>query len=198
LFIPGRLCDISKQEILTSLQNIRHQLVYDHNSLFVSQVDALINKIEVFGLYFASLDIRQDSSIHTKTIQTLAANSVGLSKDYIDYSDSQKIEALTQLTVTDTSAVSWNNDVEKDVLEVMLAVKAIQLSNGELGCNRYIISQCNSAVNMFEVLGMFLIAGWEKETLTVDIIPLFETIDDLKMLLKLCKHCIQMKRIKHI
>ena len=180
LFIPGRLCDISKQEILTSLQNIRHQLVYDHNSLFVSQVDALINKIEVFGLYFASLDIRQDSSIHTKTIQTLAANSVGLSKDYIDYSDSQKIEALTQLTVTDTSAVSWNNDVEKDVLEVMLAVKAIQLSNGELGCNRYIISQCNSAVNMFEVLGMFLIAGWEKETLTVDIIPLFETIDDLK------------------
>jgi len=160
LFIPGRLCDISKQEILTSLQNIRHQLVYDHNSLFVSQVDALINKIEVFGLYFASLDIRQDSSIHTKTIQTLAANSVGLSKDYMDYSDSQKIEALTQLTGTDTSAVSWNNDVEKDVLEVMLAVKAIQLSNGELGCNRYIISQCNSAVNMFEVLGMFFRKNW--------------------------------------
>ena len=41
-------------------------------------VNNLINKIEVFGLHFASLDIRQDSSVHGKVLDTLA----GKGNDY--------------------------------------------------------------------------------------------------------------------
>ena len=41
------------------------------------------------------------------------------------------------------------------------------------------ISQCNSALNVMEVYALFLLGGWKKEELTVDIVPLFETIDDL-------------------
>jgi phosphoenolpyruvate carboxylase len=48
------------------------------------------------------------------------------------------------------------------------------------GCDRYIISQCNSALNAMEVYGLFLLGGWKKEELNIDIVPLFETIDDLK------------------
>lgn len=180
LFIPGHLCDLNKDEILKALQNIRHQLVYDHNSLFVSQVDALINKIEVFGLYFASLDIRQDSSIHTKTIQTLANQNVVFPANYADFSSSEKISFLSNLTAIDITTLPLQDDVQKDVLQSMQAVQEIQRLNGELGCNRYIISQCNSAVNVFEVFGLLQIAGWQKNKLSVDIIPLFETIDDLK------------------
>ncbi|WP_262915596.1 phosphoenolpyruvate carboxylase [Niabella ginsengisoli] len=36
--------------------------------MFTSQVQSLINKIDLFGLYFASLDIRQDSGIHQKLL----------------------------------------------------------------------------------------------------------------------------------
>ncbi len=180
LFIPGHSCDLNKDEILQSLQNIRHQLVYDHNSLFVAQVDALVNKIEVFGLYFASLDIRQDSSIHTKTIQTLTNNAIGLPDNYALLTNDDKINLLTNLSAIDISTIPFSDEVQKDVLESMQAIQQIQSLNGELGCNRYIISQCNSAVNVFEVYGLFLLAGWQKEKLSVDIIPLFETIDDLK------------------
>ena len=30
------------------------------------------------------------------------------------------------------------------------------------------------------MFGLFLLGGWKKETLTADIVPLFETIDDLQ------------------
>lgn len=180
LFIPDHLCDLNKDEILNSLQNIRHQLVYDHNSLFVAQVDTLIHKIEVFGLYFASLDIRQDSSMHTKTIQTLVDHNVVFPKNYFEFSSVEKINYLVNLTATDIATLPLQDEVQKDVLQSMQAIQQIQQLNGELGCNRYIISQCNSAVNIFEVYGLLQLAGWKKQELTVDIIPLFETIDDLK------------------
>lgn len=180
LFIPGHLCDLDKDEILTALNNIRYQLIYDHNSLFVTQVESLINKVEVFGLYFASLDIRQDSSIHVKTIQSITQHNTVLPQNYTTCTVDEKIELLSKLKYVPIDDLQLENAVEKDVLEVMTAIKEVQRLNGEAGCNRYIISQCNSALNVIEVYGLFLLSGWEKESLSVDIIPLFETIDDLQ------------------
>ncbi|MDE3235630.1 MAG: phosphoenolpyruvate carboxylase [Bacteroidota bacterium] len=178
LFIPGHQLDISKREILDALNSIRHQLIYDHNNLFVSQVESLINKVEVFGLHFASLDIRQDSSIHGKVLDTIAANADVLPKDYASLSAEEKIKVLTSLSgVVESSILA--DDVQRDTIDSMKAIRTIQQSNGEGGCNRYIISQCNSALNAFEVFGLLLLSGWKKEELAVDIVPLFETIDDL-------------------
>src|SRR5436190_7767008 len=70
--------------------------------------------------------------------------------------------------------------IQKDTIESVQVVKQIQKYNGVQGCNRYIISQCNSALNAMEVYGLFLLGGWKKEELNIDIVPLFETIDDLK------------------
>ena len=70
--------------------------------------------------------------------------------------------------------------VHKDTLKSIAAIKTIQQYNGAEGCNRYIISQCNSALNAMEVYGLFLLSGWKKEEMNIDIVPLFETIDDLQ------------------
>lgn len=66
IFIPGHRTRISKEDILAALNNIREILIYQHNGLFLHLVDSLINKVQVFGLHFAALDIRQDSSVHEK------------------------------------------------------------------------------------------------------------------------------------
>src|SRR6185436_7707097 len=42
------------------------------------------------------------------------------------------------------------------------------------------ISQCNSALNAIEVYGLFLLNGWKPEDINIDIVPLFETIGDLR------------------
>src|SRR6202012_6040897 len=67
----------------------------------------------------------------------------------------------------------------KDTIESITAVRTIQELNGEDGCSRYIISQCSSALNVLEVMVLFLLNGWKSSALTVDIVPLFETVDDL-------------------
>jgi phosphoenolpyruvate carboxylase len=180
LFVPGHAFDLSKEEILKALQNIRYQLIYDHNGLFVQQVESLINKVEVFGLHFASLDVRQESTQHGKALEAIAELSNLLPSNYASLSNEEKISLLlTQPTgVLDVAVIK--DEVQRDILESMQVVKQIQHLNGEAGCNRYIISQCNSALNAIEVYGLFLLSGWKKEDLAVDIIPLFETIDDLQ------------------
>ncbi len=170
---------LTKQEILDVMHTVRHMLVYEHNNLFVEWAENFINKVEVFGLHFASLDVRQDSSVHVKVIDIIAKKSNALPDNYSTLSATEKITALTNVTETVDTSI-FEDDVHEDTLKVVAAIKEIQRTNGESGCNRYIISQCTSALNAMEVFGLFLMSGWKTEELSVDIVPLFETVDDLQ------------------
>ncbi|MBN8838095.1 MAG: phosphoenolpyruvate carboxylase [Sphingobacteriia bacterium] len=178
LFIPGNQFCLTRHAILDTLQKIRQQLIYDHNGLFVSLVENLINKVELFGLYFATLDVRQDSSIHDKLYNSLAAQNI-IHENYQSLSVPEKMALLTNF-VECTETIKFEDDVQKDVMEAIQAIASIQKLSGEAGCNRYIISQCSSALNVMEVYGLFLLNGWKKDKLSVDIVPLFEMIDDLQ------------------
>ena len=179
IFIPGQKTDLTKDEILDTLTQIRDTLIYQHNSLFVYLVTNLINKVEVFGLHFASLDVRQDSSVHGKVLEDIAQNSSALPKNYKELGADDKVALLSNLsTVTETYTLS--DSLFTDTIETMKAIKDIRQFNGNAGCDRYIISQCNSVQNVMEVYGLFKLSGWTKEELKIDIVPLFETIDDLK------------------
>jgi phosphoenolpyruvate carboxylase len=134
----------------------------------------------VFGLHFASLDVRQESTVHNKVLEQVAASSDALPPNYASFADEEKIDALTGITANVVDNVVTDNVVLTDILPSIKAIKDIQQFNGEAGCNRYIISQCNSALNVMEVYGLFLLAGWQKENMSIDIVPLFETIDDLQ------------------
>jgi phosphoenolpyruvate carboxylase len=178
LFIPGFKTSLKKEEILSTLQEVKQIIIHQHNGLFLHMVNNLINKIEVFGLHFASLDIRQESSIHGKVIEGIAAKTDILPKNYQDLSEIEKMESLGAITsVVDNLP---EDPLHKDTLTTIRAIRDIQEYNGPEGCHRYIISQCRSALNAMEVYGLFLLGGWEKEELNIDIVPLFETIDDLQ------------------
>ena len=178
IFIPGERTALSKQEILQSLFEIREIIVHQHNGLFLHLLDNFINKVEVFGLHFASLDVRQESSVHNTVLEAIAEKENILPKNYAELSDEEKVAVL--ITTGGHTNPELYEGLAKDTLQSIHVIKTIQQYNGEEGCNRYIISQCNSALNMLEVYGLFLLSGWEKENLPIDIVPLFETIDDLK------------------
>lgn len=179
LFIPGRRTNLSQAEINDTMQQIRQLLIDNNNGLFVNLVDSFIDKLEVFGMHFASLDIRQDSSVHKSLFENIAANTTNiLPADYADLDEDAKIKALLAINTTIDHRVP-EDAVEKDTLQVVKVIRIIQSNNGELGCNRYIISQCNSALNVIEVFAMFKANGIAEEDIKVDIVPLFETIDDL-------------------
>ena len=177
-YTPGHQLDVTKKSILDILYEVRKMIIYQHNNLFIDQIDSFISKVEVFGMHFASLDVRQDSSIHVKVIDVIAKSSDVLPANYNSLSAKDKINALTLVTKTVDENI-FTDDVQQDTLRVVAAIKTIQSTNGEAGCNRYIISQCNSALNVMEVYGLFLMGGWKDEEMSVDIVPLFETVDDL-------------------
>ena len=179
IFVPGQKTDITKDEILKTLDEIRNILIYKHNSLFLHLVNNLKNKVEIFGLHFAALDIRQESSVHGMVIESLAGKANGLPEKYSSFSEDEKIKILADLQPIDKELLT-GDPIQKDTIESIQVIKHIQQYNGVGGCNRYIISQCNSALSAMEVYGLFLLAGWKKEEINVDIVPLFETIDDLK------------------
>jgi phosphoenolpyruvate carboxylase len=165
IFIPGYRTNLTKAEILETLRQIRQTIIYKHNSLFVQLVENLITKVETFGLHFATLDIRQDSSVHVKVVQSLINN--GATLQLLNAADYTNQDAATEEAVNDAIAT-------------IKAVKTIQQYNGMEGCHRYIISQCSSAANVLEVLELFLQCGFELQDIHLDIVPLFETIDDLR------------------
>ncbi|HEX5149814.1 MAG TPA: phosphoenolpyruvate carboxylase [Parafilimonas sp.] len=166
---------ITQAEIKDILEQII-VILQTNNNLFIEDVYKLLFKSEIFGLYFASLDIRQESTVHTKFFEALTEQKI-LHAGYNNFDENKKIAALLQLHSTEISFEE--NALFEDTLQSVKAVKTIQQQNGKKACHRYVISQCNSALNVMEVYALFLLGGWKKQELTVDIVPLFETIDDL-------------------
>ncbi len=177
LFNPNREAPLKIKGMLAAMGRIREILIYQNNGLFLHLVENFISKLRIFGLHFATLDLRQDSSVHVKVMKAVGEREKLLPANYESLPEAEKIKALTHLKpLPDTP---FQDDLINDTLESIRAVKKIQEQNGPLGCNRYIISHCNSALNMMEVFGLFLLGGWKKEHLTIDIVPLFETVEDL-------------------
>jgi phosphoenolpyruvate carboxylase len=178
IFIPGHRTNLKKEAILEPLEEIRKILIYQHNGLFLHLVDNLTNKVQVFGLHFASLDVRQESSVHNTVLVTIAEKEKLLPENYERLTDDEKLQALCKMR--GKTNVDLYDGIARDTIESIHAIRSIQKFNGEEGCNRYIISQCNSALDVLEVHALLRIGGWEEENVTVDIVPLFETVDDLQ------------------
>jgi len=185
VFRPQESNRISKEDLLQQLGNIRSLLVTNHHSLYLQRIDSLIHKVKIFGTHFAALDIRQDSRVHTQVLlelnTALQANGKApiLPDNYISLSDDEKIACLSSLE-NNIDPVILPEGIAKETLESIYAIHAVQNMNGEAGCHRYIISNCQKAVNVVEVYALFRLCGWKTDNFTVDIIPLFETIDDLQ------------------
>jgi len=169
---------LNAETIHEQLREIKDILVRDHQSLFVDMVDDMINKVNLFGMHFAVLDIRQDSRIHTQVMMAIAKAKPELfPKEYMEMTAAERIDFLVRLK-GDIDPSSVKDELAEKTLGSIRAMQIIQENNGEAGCNRYIISNNQTAENVLEVFAMLRLSGWNEPT--VDVVPLFETVDDLR------------------
>jgi len=183
IFNESKTPKISLDELKTELNKIKNVLINEHNSLFLEELDEIIDKVKIFGYHFASLDIRQDSRIHSSVFNSVfKIAQKNLNKlfpdNYLDLNEEKKIKILSKIK-GDISPDLFNDELSVSTLSSIRAMKEIQSNNGEKACNRYIISNNQSALNILEVFTMFRLSNWENPT--VDIVPLFETVSDLKV-----------------
>lgn len=182
IFNESKTPKISLLELNDSLHQIKEILISEHNSLFLDELDDIIDKVKIFGYHFASLDIRQDSRIHSSAFSSIfkiAQKKLNklFPKNYLELNESDKIKTLSKIK-GDISPELFEG-LANSTLGSIRAMKEIQENNGEKACNRYIISNNQSALNILEVFTMFRLSDWENPT--VDIVPLFETVSDLKV-----------------
>jgi phosphoenolpyruvate carboxylase len=166
-------------ELLSLLQSIKQTIVTDHDSLFVDIVEDLIQKVRLFGCYFATLDIRQDSRVLRSVFDFSVKNiKTGIVKGYAALPEEDKLKSIT-FTEADFHCPEDADDMTRDTLDTIRLMREIQQSNGEKACQRFIISNCQQASDILQLIDLFLWSGWKKDNLSVDFMPLFETVNDL-------------------
>ena len=178
----GKL-NFSQSILLEELAKARKIIADQHQSLFIEELDDLINKVRIFGFHFATLDIRQDSRVHHKAFTQIVSDLQNIGdttfpKNYAYLTDEEQIEVLA-LVKGSVDPKILTDATSASTIESIYALKEIQSRNGERGANRYIISNNQTALNVMQTFAMLNLCGFENE-LPVDIIPLFETVEDLQ------------------
>lgn len=169
-----------KAEVIENLEAIGNVINEHHNGLFIDLVEDLLRKVRVFGCFFASLDIRQDSSVLRKTYLALYEHlNPGKEVDFNLLTEEDKIAAMN-FSAHDVHLDHVEDPLVQDTLDIIRYVKNMQASGGEQAAHRFIISNCQQASDILELMQLFLWSGWKAEDLKMDFVPLFETVDDLQ------------------
>nr|WP_321451300.1 phosphoenolpyruvate carboxylase [uncultured Carboxylicivirga sp.] len=172
--------NIDLNYLIARLDEIESILVDQHDGLFLEQLKSFRRKINLFGFYFASIDVRQDSRIIHKAFDALVEKNPGLLPAGFEAMEpQQKLDVLLSLNAN-VEIEGMEDPVVQDTLRSFGVMKSIQEQNGELGAHRYIISNCRGPLDMARVLAMAKMCGWKNDEVSVDVVPLFETIDDLE------------------
>ncbi|GAB7257886.1 phosphoenolpyruvate carboxylase [uncultured Polaribacter sp.] len=175
--------NFSQSILLQELAEARKIVETKHQSLFIEELDDFINKVRIFGFHFATLDIRQDSRVHHKAFTQIVKDlqEIGdttFPNNYEHLTEDEQIEILSVVKGS-IDPKSLTDETSVSTIESIYALKEIQKRNGERGANRYIISNNQTALNVMETFAMLNLCGFENE-LPVDVIPLFETVEDLQ------------------
>lgn len=168
----------SADEMLADLLQARTILLEHHGGLFLDLLEQFILKVRIFGFHFASLDIRQDGRKHEVVVKNLLASAGMEDVVFKKESDEEKLRAILTINKDFTSFKTADPAIAETVSS-FTAIRKIQEQNGLKGCHRYIISNCQSA---FHIVQVYQLANWlvaRDGALPLDIVPLFETIDDL-------------------
>jgi phosphoenolpyruvate carboxylase len=173
---------ITLEEFKSQLDKIRTILIERNQSLYLDELEALLIKVNLFGFHFASLDIRQNSKIHDTVFKDVVQYYLNsgftiFPANYFELTEAEKIEVLSNVSGDLDSSV-FENEITRLTIESIQSIRVIQENNGEFGSNRYIISNNESALNVMETFALFKLNNWAEPT--VDIIPLFESVDDLQ------------------
>ncbi|WP_106793920.1 phosphoenolpyruvate carboxylase [Aquimarina sp. Aq78] len=174
---------LSVETLMNGLLEIREELIEEHQSLFLEDLQDLINKVKIFGFHFGTLDVRQDSRIHHKVLTEVVQKTNELEfdlfpKEYESLSENEQIRVLSNIKGKIDPSI-FDDDITRATIESIYAIKTIQQNNGERAANRYIISNNGNELNVLETFALIRLCDWEFPT--VDVIPLFETVPDLQV-----------------
>lgn len=152
-------------------------------SLISGDFVELLQAVEIFGFYLASIDMRQDSSVYEACVAELL-KSAGIHSRYSELSEEEKCDLLLKELEEDPRILSATHAEKSELLAKELAIfKTARVLKDKLGddvIRHTIISHATSLSDMLELAILLKEVGLvDTERARVQIVPLFETIEDL-------------------
>jgi phosphoenolpyruvate carboxylase len=139
-----------------------------------------------FGFHLASMDLRQNSDVHQRVVGELLSQS-GVTQAYAGLSESERqallVAELTSPRLLKTPYRAYSEETLKE-LAVGDAAAGLCAAFGRDAVANYVISKTASVSDMLETAVLMketgLLTPGEKPSAALRIVPLFETIDDLR------------------
>ncbi|HEU0234200.1 MAG TPA: phosphoenolpyruvate carboxylase [Gallionella sp.] len=176
------------QEFIADLDVLIDSL-FKHGALYLARgrIANLRRAAEVFGFHLAPLDMRQHSAIHERTVTELLSHGSG-KPDYRDLDEAARREVLLgalQAGKPLLGEMEQYSAVAQSELRIMQTAALIHQRFGRAALPNHIISKADAVSDMLELALMLqqadLLEGGKNPALHVNIIPLFETIEDLRI-----------------
>ena len=154
------------------------------DALLTGDFSELLQAVDVFGFYLATIDMRQDSSVNEACVAELL-KSANIVDDYSALSEEEKVKVLLKELQEDPRTLSSTNAEKSEQLQKELAIfqtaRYLKDKLGDEVIKQHIISHTESVSDMFELAIMLKEVGLlDKQKARVQIVPLFETIKDLE------------------
>ena len=146
----------------------------------------LLRAVQVFGFHLAPIDLRQNSEVHARSVAELLAGA-GRCPDYEALSEVDRIKLLVEEISTPRPLYSpYLNYSEEtqDELAIFFAARELRQRYGAAALPNCIISKTDGVSDLLELALLLkesgLLLPGAQAQLDVNIIPLFETIEDLQ------------------
>jgi phosphoenolpyruvate carboxylase len=175
----------TSQDFIADLDVLIDSL-FKHGAVYLARgrLANLRRSAEVFGFHLAPLDMRQHSAIHEQTVSELFSLS-GSKTDYKNLGEADRRKELIAALQNGKSLLANYNqysEVAQSELSIMHTAAEIHRRFGRAALPNHIVSKTDAVSDLLEIMLMLqqvgLLEGSDK--LHVNIIPLFETIEDLR------------------
>ena len=177
------------EEFTKDLQIIADSLTKNNSSLLVKgKLLNLITATKIFGFHLATIDLRQDSSIHEICVAELL-KSANIIDNYLELSEGERCEVLIRELEQDPRPLSDENIPKSELLASELAIykkaKSLKDRFGNKIIEKNLISHAMNVSDMLEIAILLKEANLARGTAgnefcDLQIVPLFETVQDLE------------------
>lgn len=176
-------------------------------ALIYPRLGKLIKAIETFGFHLATVDIRQSSDVHETVIQELFMKA-GFDFNYTELDEQDKVNTLLDELKQPRllfSPFQQYSELVHNEIEVLNTARDIRNIFGPRAIRQYIISHTETLSDLLEVAllqkEVGLLRGiWGSQIIQMDlnIVPLFETIADLRHAPRIMGKWLSLLGIRHV
>ena len=149
------------------------------------RVRHLRRAVDLFGFYLAEIDMRQNADIHERVMGELL-KAAGVSANFAAMEENTRIDVLARELESARPLASSHlayGDETKGELAIHRVAARGRARYGAAAVPHYVISKCARASDILAVAVFMKEVGLcrpSEQALDIDVVPLFETIDDLR------------------